>query len=89
MRGDILLIQEFLANYIQQIRIDDLRKYADSHSISYTEEELNIVYIFLKEHYADLIHHNTSVLIELKNKIHPDLYQKLFELYESYYQKYL
>ena len=58
-------------------------------NISYTEEEIDIIYSFIINNYNDLINGNTNIFNNLKNKIGPDLYQNLLNLYLEYKNKYL
>ena len=58
-------------------------------NIYYTEEEIDIIYSFIINNYNDLINGNTNIFNNLKNKISPELYQNLLNLYLEYKNKYL
>lgn len=58
-------------------------------NISYTEEEIDIIYSFIINNYNDLVNGNTNIFYNLKNKISPELYQNLLNLYLEYKNKYL
>lgn len=83
------MLEKMILHYLPQITMDDLRRFADENSISYTEKELEIVYFFLKEHAVELLHKNTKCLSLLEKQIRPELYQKLFSFYQYYSSQYL
>lgn len=83
------ILQDYLVRMIQEVTFDDFKKLAKNFPVPYTEEECYQVYNFLKEHDMDLIQHKVSCFSILKNKVSYQVYQRLVELYEEYYQKYL
>lgn len=85
----ISIINHFVEQHIHSFTIDDLKYYADKYSFSYSEEELKIVYSFLKTHYKDLLNQNIRVFETIKQKLSPALYNQLLECYIDLKQKYL
>ena len=83
------MYQRIARSYISKLTMRDLEKFARSNNISYTQDELVIIYQFIKYHYEDLLNENIKVFEELKGKIHPVLYKQLLNLYIEYKQKYL
>lgn len=82
-------MKEWIQNNISRLKKDDLRKAAKIYSISYQEEELDIIYQFIQNHYQDLLDQNTYVFEELKDKISSNLYKQILQIYMELKQKYL
>ena len=85
----IFIYKELVRKYINRLTPNDLEKFAQSNNITYTEDELQVVYHFIKEHYNDLLDENIKVCEEIRYKISPTLYKQLLTLYIDYKQKYL
>ena len=84
----ITIYKELIKNYIPNLKKSDLEKYANNNHISYTENELDIVYTFIQENYPLLLSKNEDVFSKLKGNISSSLYNNLLDLYHKY-KKYL
>ena len=85
----IYIYKEIIRKYINTLTINDLKKYANKNNIKYTEDEAIIIYDFIKYNYNDLLNENIKVFESIRNKINPNLYKQLLNLYIDYKQKYL
>lgn len=85
----IIIYQELVRKYVEQLKPQDLEVFASKNNISYTKDELIVVYQFIKYHYNDLLDENIKVFEEIRDKINPNLYKQLLNLYIEYKQKYL
>lgn len=85
----INIYKEIIKNYITRLTKEDLRSFAYKNNITYTEEELDIIYNFILNNYNDLLNENIKVFEKIKNRISPNLYKRLLNLYIEYKQKYL
>lgn len=83
------MIKDYILKHIQDYSIDDLRYLADSYSIVYSEEELSIIYSFLKKHYLELLDGKEDVLQSLQGIISPSLYTILLSTYKTLKRQYL
>jgi hypothetical protein len=73
-----LLIQE----YINRLTLDDINAFAKQEGITVNEEEKKIIYSYLKEHWRTILYGNPrGIFDELKNKLNPDTYNKVEQLY--------
>lgn len=84
----ITIYKELIKNYIPNLKKSDLEKYANNNHISYTENELDIVYTFIQENYPLLLSKNEDVFSKLKGNISSSLYNNLLDLYHKY-KKYI
>lgn len=85
----IIIYKDLVRRYINNLTKDDLIKFASKNNIIYSNEELDIVYSFIKEYYEDLLNENIKVFEILRPKISTNLYKKLITLYIEYKQKYI
>ena len=83
------MIKDLVKKYINILTLDDVKKFADTNNIKYSEEEALIVYNFIRKNYLELLDENINVFLEIKNEISTDLYKTLLNLYIDYKQKYL
>ena len=84
----ITIYKELIKNYIPNLKKSDLEKYANNNHISYTENELDIVYTFIQENYPLLLSKNEDVFSKLEGNISSSLYNNLLDLYHKY-KKYI
>ncbi|MBR3211080.1 MAG: hypothetical protein IKF71_03990 [Bacilli bacterium] len=80
---------DFIQKNIQYLTLEHLKLFAKANQISYSEEEIQIIYIFIQKHYQDLLRGNQTCFKKIKSKISPTLYQKLLTLYQEYKEKYI
>lgn len=85
----IYIYKDLVRGYINKLSTNDLENFAKKNNISYTSDELLVVYQFIKYNYNELLNENIKVFEEIRNKVSPTLYKKLLNLYIEYKQKYL
>ena len=85
----IFIYKEFVKNNINKLTIEQVKKFADKNSFTYSEEELVTVYNFIKYYYNDLLDEDIKVFENIRNDLNPKLYKDLLNLYIEYKQKYL
>ena len=80
----IYIYKDIIKKYINLLSLDDIKSFADKEQIPYTNDEAIIVYNFIKYYYNDLLNENIKVFEQIKNKISPNLYKRLLNLYVDY-----
>ena len=85
----IFIYKELVKKYINILTINDIKAYALSKNIILSEKEAKIIYDFIKENYNNLLNKNDNSIELLKNKLNPNLYNKILELYNENKIKYL
>lgn len=85
----MIIYKELVSKYIHQLQVSDLEEFATRKNISYTKDEILVIYQFIQYHYQDLLEENIKVFEEIKGKVSPTLYKTLLNLYIEYKQKYL
>ena len=85
----ILIIQDLILKNIHKLTKDHLREAAKKYNLSYTEDELEIIFCFINEHYQDLLNQDISCFNTIRSQINPELYKQLLCIYIELKQKYL
>lgn len=87
-RGDIIY-KELIKKYINYFTPTDIKNYALKENIEVSDQEITIIYNFIKNHYQELLDNDTSVFRLLKLQIRPILFDKIISLYNENKTKYL
>ena len=79
----MIKINDYLLQvYIQKISKDDINSFAKQQGITLDDEELDIIYDYLKKHWRTFYYGNPKELLEeLKTKLSSDTYYKIESLY--------
>lgn len=83
------MYRELAKRYIKILTPNDIKKYASSINIDLNSQEVNIIFNFLLLNYEELLNKNDKVLLKLKDKLSPNLYNTVISLYEENKNKYL
>ncbi|MBQ9019405.1 MAG: hypothetical protein IJ097_03770 [Bacilli bacterium] len=83
----IIIYKEIIQKYIKYLEPIHIKNYANSKNIYISEEETNIIYSFIMNHYLELLN-NDNILVKLKPLIRNDLYEKILIEYKENKAKY-
>ena len=78
---------KIIKSYINHLTKDDIIMYAKKNNIILNNNETNIIYDNLKNNYNELKNNPLDVLNKYKNQLSTNTYNKLYELYTTYYLK--
>ncbi len=81
-------MNKFLEKYISKISIYDINGFALRNDIKLSDDELEFLYITLKTRYKDLLYNDTVVIKDIQKKLTKDNFNKVFNLYTYYKDKY-
>lgn len=70
--------------YIERIKKEDIANYSLSQNINLTNNELNIIYDYIKHKTNEILNNPEEILKEIKNKLSIPVYNKIIELYDKY-----
>ena len=76
--------KQLILNYINKIKKEDINSFSLKQGISLTDNELNIIYDYLKNDSIRLLNKPLNVINEIKEKVNNNVYNKIIELYEKY-----
>ena len=75
-------------NYIKKLTKNDIINYCRKYSIPITDEELDVIYYYIKNRYNDFFEgRDIELLEEIKYKVKSATYNKILELYNMYKDK--
>ena len=78
-----LLIYE----YINRLRKEDILNYCNRKNIFISNNELDIIYSYIKNDYKRFFNNPEDIIKEIKNKLSSNTFNELMKLYDKY--KYL
>jgi hypothetical protein len=73
--------------YINRLKKEDIIVFCNKRNIVVTDNDINIIYSYVKNDYKRFFSNPDSVIKELKNKVSNNAYNELMNLYDKY--KYL
>ena len=76
-----------LKEYINKLNKDKLNEISFKNNIFLNNNELDILYIYIKERYLDFIKTPEAIINEMKDKITKENYIKLLNIYNQYKDK--
>lgn len=80
---------KLIKNYIDNLTIDKLEKFANSKDVLLTNSELNYIFTVIKKDWETLIYGNPeNIFNQAKNNINSNSYNKIIELYNYYKVRY-
>ncbi len=74
--------EKLINEYVKRLTIEDVNKFALSNGIDLKEDDLNLLYKYIKNEWHTIIYGNPrSILDDLKNKLDTNTYAKIEALY--------
>ena len=70
--------------YINKIKKEDIRKYSLTQNINLTDNELDIIYDYIKNKTSKVLDNPEEISVEIKDKVSIPVYNKIMELYNKY-----
>lgn len=87
------MILRLIENHINNLSVDNIKIYANNNGIIINGEEAKLIYLTVKKNYKDLLYTDgEAIFFNIKSRINPTAYNKIYELYHLYklkYKKYL
>ena len=73
--------------YMMKLGRDDIKRFANNQNIILNNQEIDIIYSYIKKDSRRILNKPDDVIMEIKSKINPIAYDKLIELYNKYKDK--
>ncbi len=70
--------------YIDRIRKIDIMNYGIKEGIELNDEEINLIYFYIKNRYMDFFNNPDDVFREIEGNVRDNVYSKIIELYNKY-----
>lgn len=77
----------FIYEYINRLRRDDVLKFCSLKGINISDNEINIIYDYIKQDYKRFFNNPTEVLNEIKVKVSDNTFSEIMKLYDKYKNK--
>lgn len=80
--------QFFILNYINKLTKNDIVNFASKQNISLRDDEIDIIYSYIKTRYSDFFAgREKELLLEIKEQVSSSTYLKILEYYQLYLEK--
>lgn len=76
--------KNLIINYINKITKQDIEKYISKENIQHTKEEIDLIYESIKNDYNEILNNFQNYIQKVKDKLNPNLYNKIIEKYNKY-----
>ena len=77
-----------IEEYVNRMRKDDINKFALKQGIILNDDELDIIYEYIKNNYKTILYGNPKeILLEIKEKVSSVTYNKIENLYVKFKDK--
>lgn len=74
-----------IKEYIKNVTEEDIMNFAEKEGIKLLNEEVKIIYMYIKNYWEVLLNHDSTFIFEeLKEKLRKEPYDKIVELYDKY-----
>lgn len=83
------MISRLIEKNIKSLTKEDILYYSKNENIILNDSEVEIIYNIIKNDYKILLYGNSEPIFNnLKSRINPTAYKKIYELYNFYKDKY-
>lgn len=87
--GVINLYEIIIRDYINKLTEEDIIQYGKRKNINISDDDAKILFVYAKNYWKEFYKGNPSELInELKEKLNPETFNKLYKIYIDLKQKY-
>lgn len=80
----VIFIKNLIKTYIDKLSIDDVENYIRNNYGTVNENEVVIIYSYIKNRWEDIYNDNPKVWNELKEKLSSNTYNEIVKLYKKY-----
>ena len=77
-----------IKKYIDKLKIDDIKTFANNNNINLSNDEINDAYYFIKNNWQHILNDDNVAIKEIRRKFNKDKAQKIEKLYFEYKNKY-
>jgi len=74
----------FIYEYINKITKENIYNYGLNQGINLEKKDLDIIYYYVKNEYKRFFNNPEDILLEVKDKLSNNTYNKILQLYDKY-----
>lgn len=81
--------EKLINEYVNRMTINDVNKFAIQNGINLNNDELNLIYTYIKNDWRTIVFGNPRrILDDLKNNLNQESYSKIENLYTFFKERY-
>lgn len=77
------MYKSFIAMYVKNLSLEDVKNYISLNYQDVSDEEVSIIYRYIKNRWEEIYDENPVVFEDLKKEVSTATYQKILELLEQ------
>ncbi len=77
------MYKALIKQWIPKIRKQDLSSFLQSHHLTASSQEIDLLYLYLKTRWEEVYDEKPGIFQELQEKLSPALYLELYRLYQD------
>lgn len=81
------MYKALIKQWIPKIRKQDLSSFLQSHHLTASSQEIDLLYLYLKTRWEEVYDEKPGIFQELQEKLSPALYLELYRLYQDMKKK--
>ena len=81
-------MKNLLKNYIEKLTLDEIREFASKKGINLSDTEYQFILDLIQGNFEDMLQNEDKYLNLLEEKINPQEFQKIKDLYLEYKNKF-
>ena len=81
-------MKSLLKNYIEKLTINELRNFGNKHGINISDTEYQFILDLVQKNFEDILVNDEKYLNIVEEKINPEEFNKIKNLYLKYKNKY-
>ncbi len=78
------MYENIIKNYVNKLTKDHIKNFCIKENITISNEEINIIYYYIKNNWKDIMYNPNPYLKIAKEKLNKDVYEKLLDLKDKY-----
>ncbi len=81
------MIEKFIHSYVNRLTKDDIIQFASKNQVSLTNQEVDLIYMEIKNNWQTLLYNPNIVFERVKGEVSPNTYEKIIYFYDLYSKK--
>lgn len=81
-------MKSLLKNYVEKLTLDQIREFGSKNGINISDTEYQFILDLVQGNFEDLLTNENKYLSMIEEKINPEEFNKIKELYLKYKEKY-
>lgn len=84
----VIKLKEIIKNYVSNLTIDDVYNFIHKSNYHIKDEDINVIYKYLKDYCDDILDENPEIFSKFHNEVCEETYNEVMKLCQKY-KKYI